>query len=247
MADYVSGGKLAMRVFHLTHADHALSAVALGRLKIARIADLNDPFELLAANLGGNKPLRRRVREWRQELHRTTGLLCFSRDWYSPVLWSHYADKHRGICLGFELRDDFCEPVNYVEGRLPVPSDFLTVTPALGEPFVRQVLTTKYQHWKYENEVRVFVQLDHSTTERGLFFYSFSENLELREVILGPLCELPLATVRNFVRRTCPDALVIRARLGFKSFNVVPLQWSLEKPYVSPVDNSKVEHSKDDE
>jgi hypothetical protein len=108
-------------------------------------------------------------------------------------------------------------------------------------------LTAKYQHWKYENEVRVFVQLDHGTVERGLYFYSFSEDLRLREVILGPLCELPLATVRTFVRRTYPDAIVIRARLGFKSFNVVPLQWSLEKPYVSPVDNSKVEHSKDDE
>jgi len=28
---------------------------------------------------------------------------------------------------------------------------------------------------------------------------------------------------------------------------VVPLQWSLEKPYVSPVNGSKVEYSKDDE
>ena len=236
-----------MRVFHLTHADHALGAIALGRLKIARIADLNDPFELLAANLGGDKPLRRRVREWRQDLHKTTGLLCFSRDWYSPVLWSHYADKHRGICLGFELRDNLAERVDYVKGRLPIPPNFLTVTPALGEAFVRQVLTTKYQHWEYENEVRVFVRLDHSTVERGLYFYPFSEDLKLTEVILGPLCELPLATVRTFVRRTYPDAIIIRARLGFKSFNVVPLQWSLERPYVSPVDNSKVEYSKDDE
>jgi hypothetical protein len=236
-----------MRVFHLTHAAHALSAIALRRIKIARIADLNDPFELLAANLGGDKPLRKRIREWRKDLNKTTGLLCFSRDWYSPVLWSHYADKHRGICLGFELRENFAEPLSYVEGRLTVPANFLTVTPTLGEPFVRQLLTTKYLHWKYENEVRVFVKLDHGTVEHGLYFYSFSADLKLTEVILGPLSELPLDTVRTFVRGTYPDTIVIRARLGFKRFEVVPLQWSLEKPYVSPVDNSKVEHSKDDE
>jgi hypothetical protein len=236
-----------MRVFHLTHADHALGAIVLRRLKIARIADLNDPFELLAANLGGDKPLRKRIREWRLDLHKTTGLLCFSRDWNSPVLWSHYADKHRGICLGFELRDNFAEAVTYVEGRLPVPTNFLNVAPALSEPFVRQVLTTKYLHWKYENEVRTFVKLDERTAERGLYFFPFSDDLRLTEVILGPLCELPLDTVRSFVDRTDSGAIVIRARLGFKSFNVVPLQWSLLNRYVSPVDGSSVEHSKDDE
>src|SRR5437762_4637776 len=110
-----------MRVFHLTHAEYALSNIALGRIKIARIADLNDPFELLAANLGNNKDLRRAMREWRSELHKTKGLLCFSRDWESPVIWSHYADKHRGICLGFELSDKLVEEVKYVEDRLPVP------------------------------------------------------------------------------------------------------------------------------
>lgn len=236
-----------MRVFHLTHAEHALSDIALRRLKIARIADLNDPFELLAANLGGNKPLRRRIRVWRQELHKTTGLLCFSRDWYSPVLWSHYADKHRGICLGFELSDSSAQPVDYVEGRLRVPPNFPTAQPDLDEPFVRQLLKTKFLHWKYENEVRVFIGLDKRTIERGLYFFPFSDDLKLTEVILGPLCELPLDTVRTFVRGTYPDAIVIRARLGFKRFQVVPLQWSLEKPYISPVDGSKVEHSKDDE
>src|SRR5687767_7362844 len=194
-----------MRVFHLTYADHALSAIALARLKIARIADLNDPFELLAANLGGNKPLRRRVREWRQDLHKTTGLLCFSRDWNSPVLWSHYADKHRGICLGFELRDNLAERVKYVKGRLSVSANFLSVTPALSKPLVRKILTTKYQHWKYEKEVRTFVNLNGRTPERGLYFFPYSDDLRLTEVILGPLCELPLDTVRDFVSGIYPD------------------------------------------
>ena len=36
-----------MRVYYLTGAQFALNNIALRRLKIARIEDLNDPFELL--------------------------------------------------------------------------------------------------------------------------------------------------------------------------------------------------------
>jgi hypothetical protein len=230
-----------MRVFHLMHAEYALSNIALGRLKIARIADLNDPFELLAANLGGNKPLRKAMREWRTELHKSRGLLCFSRDWYSPVLWSHYADKHRGICLGFDLRDDLAEPVKYVDQRLPTPTLVELTKAGVHESFIRELLRTKYIHWAYEREVRVFLRLDPSTLERGLFFYPFSNDLRLSEVILGPLCELPIDRVRHFVTRAHPDVHVLQSRLAFKWFNVVPRESTLQKAYVSPVDGSVVE------
>jgi hypothetical protein len=197
-----------MRVFHLTHTEYALSNIALRRLKVARIADLNDPFELLAANLGGNKPLRNAMREWRNELHKTKGLLCFSCGWYSPVLWSHYADKHRGICLGFELTDTLAEPVKYVADRIPIRFP-------LTEGVVKQLLTTKYVHWSYEREQRVFVRLAPATAEQGLFFYEFSSDLKLTEVILGPLCEISLERVQYLVDRVNPDASVFRS--GWRS------------------------------
>ena len=39
-----------LRLYHLTIAEHAVSDIALGRLKVARFSDLNDPFEVIAAN-----------------------------------------------------------------------------------------------------------------------------------------------------------------------------------------------------
>jgi hypothetical protein len=35
------------RLYHLTSAEYAISAIVFGRLKLARFAQLNDPFELL--------------------------------------------------------------------------------------------------------------------------------------------------------------------------------------------------------
>lgn len=40
-----------MRLYHLAPTQFALSAIALRRLKVARINELNDPFEILAVNL----------------------------------------------------------------------------------------------------------------------------------------------------------------------------------------------------
>jgi len=41
-----------MRAYHLLSSEHALSDIALQRIKIATFSDLNDPFELLALSLG---------------------------------------------------------------------------------------------------------------------------------------------------------------------------------------------------
>ena len=92
-----------MRVYHFLSSQNALSDIALRRMRISRYGDLNDPFELLAANVGDGE-VRRAVRAWKEDFHRTKGILCFSRTWDNPVLWSHYSEKHRGICLTFNVK-----------------------------------------------------------------------------------------------------------------------------------------------
>ena len=106
-----------MRVYHLCHASHAISNISKKRLKVSRYHDLNDPFELLAGDLT-DPSLRADTERFKDEFGRTRGLLCFSRNWKDPVLWSHYADKHRGICLGFDLDDYYSQNVKYRDNRL---------------------------------------------------------------------------------------------------------------------------------
>ena len=77
-------------VYHLTKLEHAKSSIQFGRMKIATFSDANDPFELLALNLRGRKsrPLRKALNRFRKEQAEEIGMLCFSRSWASPVLWS---------------------------------------------------------------------------------------------------------------------------------------------------------------
>jgi hypothetical protein len=95
-------------------------------------------------------------------------ILAFSvlaKNWTSPVLWIHYADKHRGVCLGFDIAIDFLNEVNYIEKRAMITVGTKKAS-QVSEDLKEFGLRTKYNHWSYEGEFRYFVSLD-DTIEDG--------------------------------------------------------------------------------
>ncbi len=209
-----------MRLYYLTGAQFGLSNLALRRVKVSRFADLNDPFELLAVDLQ-DRQHREALRKLKEALSATKGLICLSHSWENPLLWGHYAEKHTGMALGFEVTDHIPAEVIYAKTPEVIPIDKTTNTPTLSEELMNRLLRTKFQDWKYEDEMRIFVELDHETRESGLYFYEFSSDFQLREVILGPKCELPLESVRVLVSGIKPSVTVLKSRIAFSSFRVV--------------------------
>src|SRR4051812_14453020 len=110
-----------MLVYHYLTAAHGLENIRRRRIKIAELRDLNDPFELSCYALD-NRRARREMESIRNEIGRRYGWVCFSSDWRNPVLWSHYADKHKGMCLGFDVPDEKIVPVRYTSEKLQPPS-----------------------------------------------------------------------------------------------------------------------------
>jgi Protein of unknown function (DUF2971) len=210
-----------IRVYHITSAEFGVSSVGLGRMKVARFLDLNDPFELMAMNFRERKG-RKLIREFKNIYDSHTGLLCFSADWTNPVLWSHYGSRHRGICLGFDLRRSLAREVRYADERILTKLGDGPNPLSLDEELQEALLCTKFRHWHYEEEVRVFVALKDAIKEGQLHFYAFDSNLQLTEVILGPQCPLSLDAVRRLTRVQHPHAVTFKARLAFKFFKVVP-------------------------
>lgn len=91
-----------MKLYYLTSEKWAKVILHERRLKLSTIAELNDPFELLGASIG--EPAARKVLRYVQgRVADTFGLVCMSTTWQSPVMWAHYGDKHKGVCLGFEV------------------------------------------------------------------------------------------------------------------------------------------------
>jgi hypothetical protein len=91
-----------------------------------------------------------------QVLAAKTGLFSLSAKRDDILMWSHYADNHRGICLEFAVRhtDPFLGqrvlPVSYSRA-LPVVRWFQDDDWGM----VKKVVLTKAIHWKYEAEWRI--------------------------------------------------------------------------------------------
>lgn len=208
-----------MHLYHLFSAKYGLMALRNRRLRVSRIGELNDPFELIGIKVS-DRELRRAMYSYKDALSKTKGLHCFSRQWSNPVLWSHYADKHRGICLGFDVADDCTMPVSYVEERLPAEI-LRTGTDEHRLEFMEKLLSTKFSHWKYEDEVRVFIELQDQDVQTGFFFTDFSPKLALREVIVGSECGVTRKEVRDALGELAKTTCTFKARPAFKSFRVV--------------------------
>ncbi len=98
------------------------------------------------------------------------GICSFSLTLTDPLLWAHYADNHRGVCLTYRMDEKFfldkrnriigLAPTEY--GASPLRNWFRTVAPTLGEPASRamgtemckKLFTVKGECWAYEKEIR---------------------------------------------------------------------------------------------
>ena len=177
-----------MRVYHYLEAKWALDDLRRRRLKVSKIDDMNDPYECRSVC---SDPADAQVAldKTAAELARRFGSLCFSRSWKSVLMWSHYAEKHKGMCLGFDVSDEVARPIEYV----PAPQNVENLMHAADEEFdskrgltvVELMLGAKYDGWSYEQEVREHVRLDERDEETGQYFIDFSELLVLKEVIAG--------------------------------------------------------------
>lgn len=209
-----------MRVFYLCPSQFAISNIALKRIKIARISDLNDPFELLAIDRADTK-LRIGFRKLKNDLNNNTGLVCFAKKWSNPLMWGHYAEKHTGICLGFDVPDNLLQPVIYARTPRKISIEESTGKQKFSDDDIGRLMRTKFYDWKYENEFRMFINLKNLQIESGMYFYSFNSQLLLREVILGPRCEIPIDRVRAMVKPFSPSVSVIKSRIANSSFRVI--------------------------
>jgi Protein of unknown function (DUF2971) len=200
-----------MRIYHFLNEKYGKDDIQRKRLKISRLMDLNDPFEFLSADLS-NREMRKVLRETKLSVADRYGIICFCKTWRNPVMWGHYADRHRGICLGFDVADHLAMDVEYVESRLDWPNE-------VNHDFVEKLLRTKFLHWSYEEEVRLHCTLEEE--EKGFYFKEFSDEIILKEVILGSECSLTIKEVKSILGNESGHVSVFKSRPAFTKFEIV--------------------------
>lgn len=119
-----------------------------------------------------------RVNKALREVMEETGISCFCRTWEPILIWSYYANDHKGIVLGFDpSMDQLFEHRVKVRYESEYPSEKYWTRKL---DMMLHIITTKYKLWEHEQEVRVIHDSPGAKEYRPE---------ALREVIFGCRCE----------------------------------------------------------
>jgi hypothetical protein len=144
----------------------------------AKASSLNDPFdsqfniEAFANSMNsalGVSEVNSGIAKRTKNAFDNFGICSFSKNNKNQVMWSHYAEQHYGLCIGFKEDDLTNENLNlsmmdvtYQEQlpehglfmKLPPTDTYLIATSIVDRNKFIQILTTKDQSWSYEEERR---------------------------------------------------------------------------------------------
>lgn len=130
---------------------------------------------------------------------KSLAVASFSKRRTSIPMWSHYAEQHKGIAIGyntacfqwrFQTKASLL-PVQYSRERLEIPLILEGV-----EGILDVLSTTKSRRWRHENEWRsILVVTDHKMGEMKSMYFEFPKEF-IAEIIIGAAASIEL-------QRTC--------------------------------------------
>jgi hypothetical protein len=222
-----------IRLYRYMSSDAAIATLTRGALRVTRLNALNDPFEF-RPGIRGIAPGREDEAQPAIEsfagslmahFDPTVGIICFSTSPHEPVLWGHYADKHRGVALGFDIFvNDFLFKMNYDSARPCFDAAGLPVGDGEALRLMKLVLSTKATSWAYESEYRVFIDLGDPLLRRdadGTFHRPIPSDC-LKQVVIGARSEVSVERTQSALRDGGLEGVsVLKARLCHTEFKVL--------------------------
>lgn len=107
------------------------------------------------------------------------GLLSLSSKKNDLLMWSHYANSHQGIVIGFNKNHEYFKQnksIKDYEGLLRIVK-YQYKKPKIYLMEDREFLFTKSNHWKYENEYRVIKKLENLIKICDIYVDKFPKDL----------------------------------------------------------------------
>lgn len=135
---------------------------------------------------------------------------CLGPDVHNTLMWAHYADSHKGVCLEFSTRNEVICCALQVEysPKFPLMSAYSD-----GEDENLIPLLTKSDVWSYEQEYRLVAQERSFATAHETLMtennYLILPKGALTSIIVG--CQGQFDEVRELVSKHAPDVLIKQA------------------------------------
>lgn len=175
------------------------------RLFLGDGINFNDPFELTITDRKTN------IIQQIQGLH----ILCLTNSYRNKLIWSHYADSHKGVCLTIQVPNRLVYPICYTSRRVFSDSDLdniIAKSKQSGKTSIEKSysnLTTakkiayiKDRKWNYEKEYRIVFD---SSDECGLIFddNKWFMSVKITNIYLGVNFDKNDKDIQNKIREAC--------------------------------------------
>jgi len=132
----------------------------------SRIDQLNDPYELFFIDNSGT--------EIYTNFRKSLCVCCFSKNKDEVLMWSHYGDNHKGICLEWEIdfekmkgslfEIDYNNEITTLQKVDRLQSGHLSINIKTNGRF----LLSKFKTWAYEEEIRIF-KIVEDLSKKGIY------------------------------------------------------------------------------
>lgn len=137
---------------------------------------------------------------------------CFTPKYNNFLMWSHYANKHKGVCLEYEVDPATLGIGNLLESVTYVRKLHRIDRLAPVEDQANNILLTKTYHWRYEKEVRLLFESDR---DRSVPFG------QVKAVIVGTKADDSLVTdVKRQIRMLNPKPLLYKATINYNKASI---------------------------
>ncbi len=141
------------------------------------------------------------------------GVLCVCKKRDDILMWSHYADSHRGVCLEFDSMSKFmahAQEVRYSETREPIRAYHETK-----QQMMEKALLTKSSRWAYEDEYRLL------RYEGGPGLVEFRPH-NLTGIILGANADKAIGDlVKGWIAERVEPVTLYRASVSSTEYKIV--------------------------
>lgn len=170
------------------------------------------------------------------------GVLSFSAMRNDILMWSHYADKHTGVCLGFDTGNEFFKATREVSYADDYPQiNMLDLSLLLSHSdresmdrsenvLIRALFLTKASHWTYEPEWHLIRIEPGVRRTRGWHAFPAAS---LKEIIIGARAtETRVTQIRRLLEtRPMYNAELLRARSSRSRFalDIAPAEQSVTR------------------
>lgn len=198
--------------------DYSKDDLINNKITVCPSKNMNDPFDSII-NLWGTKELLAKTCKEPKHIKN----LSKSFDYFrirsfcngkttkalkNLLMWSHYADEHRGFCIKYKLskhfikQDEndsfehmFLKPIIYRKDKDKVDiSEMTTINSDLA-------FATKHRSWKYENEVRLIVY--NPNKEEDFYGIPLDKESCIEAIYFGCKCEpKTINTIKNLFSKT---------------------------------------------